>query len=112
MLVLSTNLEPRDLVDEAFLRRIPYKISVPDPTEEQFRQLFCDQSQQMGLRYDESAVEYLLQTHYRGEGRPMRFCHVRDLLLQIRNLCLSHECEVEISNANFDVAVKNYFAVM
>ncbi len=42
----------------------------------------------------------------------MRFCHVRDLLLQIRNLCLSHECEMEISEANFDVAVKNYFAVM
>ena len=38
--IFSTNLEPRDLVDEAFLRRIPYKIDVSDPTEDQFRELF------------------------------------------------------------------------
>ena len=41
VIVFSTNLEPRDLVDEAFLRRIPYKIPVADPTEAQFRQLFA-----------------------------------------------------------------------
>ena len=40
LIVFSTNLEPRDLVDEAFLRRVPYKIEVADPSEEQFRELF------------------------------------------------------------------------
>ena len=112
MLVLSTNLEPRDLVDEAFLRRIPYKIHVTDPTEEQMRELFRELSPKMGLRHDESAIDYLLATYFQDEGRPMRFCHARDLLLQIRNLCMSHECEMEVTNANFDVAVNNYFAVM
>jgi len=37
LVIFSTNLEPRDLVDEAFLRRIPYKIEVTDPSEEEFR---------------------------------------------------------------------------
>ena len=40
LIVFSTNLEPKDLVDDAFLRRIPYKIEVVDPSEEEFRQLF------------------------------------------------------------------------
>ena len=40
LIIFSTNLEPRSLVDEAFLRRIPYKIEVPDPTEDEFRDLF------------------------------------------------------------------------
>ena len=40
LVMFSTNLEPRDLVDEAFLRRIPYKIEMVDPTEEEFRRLF------------------------------------------------------------------------
>ena len=40
LVIFSTNLEPRDLVDEAFLRRIPYKIEIGDPSEEEFHQLF------------------------------------------------------------------------
>ncbi|MGI9466134.1 MAG: hypothetical protein ACR2OA_03320 [Rubripirellula sp.] len=40
MVVFSTNLEPRDLVDDVFLRRIPYKIEAIDPTEDEFRTLF------------------------------------------------------------------------
>ena len=49
VIVFSTNLEPRDLVDEAFLRRIPYKIPVGDPTEAQFRQLFDMVSAELGV---------------------------------------------------------------
>ena len=40
LIIFSTNLEPKDLVDDAFLRRIPYKIEVIDPSEEEFRELF------------------------------------------------------------------------
>jgi len=112
LLVLSTNLEPRELVDEAFLRRIPYKIKVTDPTEEQFRQLCRELADQYGLCYDESAVDHVLQHHFRAVGRHMRFCHPRDLLLQIRNLCRSHECAMELSSPNFDIAAKNYFAML
>ena len=48
LIIFSTNLEPRDLVDEAFLRRIPYKIEVIDPTEEEFRQLFELMGRELG----------------------------------------------------------------
>jgi len=87
LIIFSTNLEPRDLVDEAFLRRIPYKIEVLDPTEQQFRELFERLAPQMGIQYQPEAVDYLIEHHYRRTGRPMRFCHPRDLLMQVRNYC-------------------------
>ena len=55
LIIFSTNLEPRDLVDDAFLRRIPYKVEVEDPTEEEFRDLFKMMCPKVGFAYDEQA---------------------------------------------------------
>ena len=55
LIIFSTNLEPKDLVDDAFLRRIPYKIEVLDPTEEEFRELFKLMCPQAGLRVSRRA---------------------------------------------------------
>jgi predicted ATPase with chaperone activity len=112
LVVFSTNLEPRDLVDEAFLRRIPYKIEVVDPTEEEFFRLFEFMSRHFGIAFRRESVEYLLASHFRQPQRPLRFCHPRDLLLQIRNYCQYHHCPPEMTPENFDRAVENYFAVM
>ena len=65
LVVFSTNLEPRELVDEAFLRRIPYKIEVTDPSEEEFRRLFELLGDRLGVRYRREAVDYLIATHYK-----------------------------------------------
>ncbi len=68
LIIFSTNLEPRDLVDEAFLRRIPYKIEVVDPTEEEFRELFKIMAPKLGFEYNQEAVDYLIETHYEDAG--------------------------------------------
>ena len=86
LVVFSTNLEPRELVDEAFLRRIPYKIEVIDPTEDEFRRLFEMMGEKLGVAYRREAVDYLIATHFKAAGRPLRFCHPRDLLLQVLQL--------------------------
>ncbi len=112
LLVFSTNLEPRDLVDEAFLRRIPYKIEVIDPTEEEFRELFRFMCPKLGFEFQAGPIEHLIRQHYREAGRPFRFCHPRDLLLQVRNYCSYHKRPPELSEAYFDLACENYFAVM
>jgi len=112
LIIFSTNLEPRDLVDEAFLRRIPYKIEAIDPTEEEFRRLFEIMAPKLGFRYDPGPVEYLIQRHYREADRPLRFCQPRDLLLQVRNYCIYYNYPLELTNEYFDKAVENYFAVM
>jgi hypothetical protein len=112
LVVFSTNLEPRDLVDEAFLRRIPYKIEVIDPTEEEFRQLFELFAPKMGIRYRKEAVDYLIEEHYKKVNRAFRFCQPRDLMLQVCNYCKYHDTEPEMSVDSFNRAVENYFAVM
>ena len=112
MVIFSTNLEPRDLVDDAFLRRIPYKIEATDPSEDDFRALFRVFCKSMGIPFCDDAIEYLIETHYRAVGRPMRMCQPRDLLLQVENYCLYNELTPELRNEYFDFACENYFSMM
>ncbi len=112
LIIFSTNLEPRDLVDEAFLRRIPYKIEVLDPSREEFKGLFRSLAKKMGFPDRPEAVEHLIQKHYAPENRPFRFCHPRDILMQIRSYCSYKDCPLEITDEYLDMAVENYFAVM
>jgi len=112
LIIFSTNLEPKDLVDDAFLRRIPYKIDVCDPSEGEFRELFKIMAPKLGFEYNEASVDYLIETHYRPTKRPFRCCQPRDLLLQVRNNCCYRTLPLEMSPENFDFAVENYFAVM
>ncbi|MHB8971443.1 MAG: AAA family ATPase [Pirellulaceae bacterium] len=112
LIIFSTNLEPRDLVDDAFLRRIPYKIEVVDPTEEEFRELFHLMCKSLNIAHNEEAVDHLINTHYRPIDRPFRCCQPRDLLLQVRNRCRYERREPELSSDTLDFAVETYFAVM
>lgn len=112
LIIFSTNLEPKDLVDGAFLRRIPYKIHVCDPREEHFRKLFDIMAPKLGLILDRDAVDYLVQKHYIEKGRPFRNCQPRDLLLQVRNYCIYKKQPKKVSRESFDFAVENYFSML
>lgn len=111
LIVFSTNLEPRNLVDDAFLRRIPFKVEVCDPSEEQFRNLFKLVAPKMGFEFREDAMNHLVEKHYRPVNRPFRSCHARDLLFQIRCLCYFEERPLEMNAGTLDFACKSYFAV-
>jgi hypothetical protein len=112
LIIFSTNLEPRDLVDGAFLRRIPYKIEVPDPTEEDFRTLCKLMAPNLGFEYESEPIDYLIEKHYKQAGRSFRACHPRDLMLQVRNYCMYKQTPKKLSAEAFDVAIENYFSVM
>ena len=112
LIIFSTNLEPKDLVDGAFLRRIPYKIEVPDPSESEFRELFGIMCEKLGFAHSQDAINYLIETHYKSIRRPFRLCQPRDLLLQVRNFCQYHSVPLQLSREAFDAAVLNYFSVM
>lgn len=112
LIIFSTNLEPKDLVDGAFLRRIPYKIQVVDPTVDEFKEIIRRIAPKMGFQYNPEAVEHLVQTHYLGVNRPFRSCQPRDLLLQVRNYC-TYRCLPKVMTPEaFDFAVDNYFSVL
>lgn len=112
LVIFSTNLEPKDLVDDAFLRRIPYKIEVENPCREHFIKLFEIMSKVMKIPTNPASVEHLIKTHYEPTNRPFRNCHPRDLLLQVRNYCRFNELPIEVTNETFDFAAENYFSVM
>lgn len=109
LIIFSTNLEPNDLADEAFLRRIPYKIEIGDPSPDEFHRLFELCAPSLDCEYVPGAVDYLIATHYTAAGRPLRRCHPRDLLSQIRNYCVYHDLPIEMRDAYFDKVVKSYF---
>lgn len=112
LVIFSTNLQPKDLVDEAFLRRIPYKIEVENPSEAAFRKLFEIMCPRSGLPYKADVIDYLINTHYKPTGRPFRNCHPRDLLQQVRNYCLYHSQPLDLCNEYVDFACENYFSIM
>ena len=112
LIIFSTNLEPRQLVDEAFLRRIPYKIEVKDPSEGEFRTLMLTLARSTGFHCEPSVVDHLIRTHYLPVGRPYRFCQPRDLLRQVENLCTLHRLPREVTISAIDQAVGNYFSIM
>lgn len=112
LVIFSTNLQPKDLVDDAFLRRIPYKIEVENPSEAAFRKLFEIMCPRVGVPYQANAIDYLINTHYKPTNRPFRNCHPRDLLLQVKNYCLYHDQPLELKNEYMDFACDNYFSIM
>ena len=111
LIIFSTNLDPQDLVDEAFLRRIPYKIEIPDPDDDEFHELFEIYSSNFECEYRPDVVDELIERHYRQAGRSLRRCHPRDLLTQIRNYCVYNELPMEMRDEYFDRVVKSYFSV-
>jgi predicted ATPase with chaperone activity len=112
LIIFSTNLEPSDLVDDAFLRRIPYKIKIEDPDEKEFHRLFEIYSENLGFEYRREMVQYLIDKHYRPANRPFRRCQPRDLLQQIGNFCRYNDYKLEMRPEYFDRVVKCYFTVV
>jgi SpoVK/Ycf46/Vps4 family AAA+-type ATPase len=107
--VFATNLDPKSLADEAFLRRIPYKIPIQDPSLAEFTQIFEINCKRRNLKFHEVLVEYLQRRHYDPVNRPLRACHPRDLLDQIIALCRYRAIEPTITRELIDKACETYF---
>ncbi len=109
LLIFSTNLSPGDLCDEAFLRRIHYKIEIPSPTEKQFADLFEIQAKAMGFEVEPDGFLHLVEKFYRKLKRPARFCHVSDLLMHAKDFCEFHGEPRRLNRQVIDIAASNYF---
>ncbi len=110
VLVLSTNLRPRDLVDEAFLRRIRYKVEVPNPTVIEYGRIFRRVCENVGLEFDPAAVNYLIEEHYRKAGRPLHGCEPRDIIDHLVHAAAYFGVEPRLTPELIDHAVSAYFA--
>ena len=112
LIIFSTNLEPHDLADDAFLRRIPFKVEVGDPSIEEFHLLFQIFAKKFQVECPPAMVNYLIDKHYQGTSRPLRRCHARDLLEQVVYFCSYNELPLQITEEYLDHAVRNYFTAL
>ena len=108
-IVFATNLKPESLADEAFLRRIPYKILAKNPTIEEYCRIFELNCRKRGLTFDPVMVEYLERKYYRPRKLQMRACHPRDLVEQVIDMCRYEERQPAISRDLLDRACASYF---
>jgi hypothetical protein len=109
LIVFATNLNPESLADEAFLRRIPYKIYAKNPTTEEFSRIFELNCRRKGLAFDPVVIEYLVRRYYEPRGLDMRACHPRDLVDQVIDMCRYHNRPATITRELLDSACTNYF---
>lgn len=109
LIVFSTNLPPKDLVDEAFLRRLRHKIEIGDPSYEGFREIFKRVAQSKKVEYSDQGLAYLLQEWYIKRNRKLRASHPRDLCDQILDISSYLSVAPTMSKDMLDRAAKAYF---
>jgi predicted ATPase with chaperone activity len=109
LVIFSTNLPPRDLVDEAFLRRLRHKIEIADPSYEEYREIFRRVASAKGVTYNDQGLAYLLQEWYIKRNRKLRASHPRDLCDQILDISRYMNLEPTMSRDLIDRAALSYF---
>jgi len=110
LIVFSTNLDPRDLVDDAFLRRIRHKLMIDYPDERIYFQILQRECDARRMELPPEAFVYLMQTHYIAADRRMRSCHPRDILDQIDDIASYLSTKPVLSKQLIDAAADSYFA--
>jgi len=108
-LVLSTNLSPEDLGDEAFLRRIQYKMLLDGPSETEFRHIFERCCNSASLTCNSHIINHLLEKHYLSPGKTFRRCHPRDILSHAVNLIRFEGLPSDLTDEVLDRAVQSCF---
>ena len=108
LIIFSTNIEPASLVDEAFLRRIRYKIEVPNPTIEEYEEIFRRVCDSRAVPYDFGAVQFVLD-YYDRRGIEPRCCHPRDIVDQMIDIAKYMELPRAFSKDLLTSACESYF---
>lgn len=110
IVVFSTNMPPNKLADEAFLRRLGYKIYIGNLTEDEYRAISRQVCDQLQIPYSDKQIDYLLREHHYKEEKPLLACIPRDILGQLRDIAYYEERPPELSEELLDWAWNNYFA--
>jgi hypothetical protein len=108
-IIFATNLRPASLADEAFLRRIPYKIRAQNPTLEEYTRIFELNCKRRGLSFDPETIDYLQEKYYKPRKLELRACHPRDLVEQVVDRCRYQQRTPELTHDLIDAACSTYF---
>jgi hypothetical protein len=108
LIIFSTNLDPRELVDEAFLRRIRHKIQINSPSRDLYTEIFQLCCRERGITYSPEPVDYLYSTYY-DRGKPPRSSDPRDLLEIAQSICRFRNQHVLLSEELIAEASERFF---
>jgi predicted ATPase with chaperone activity len=111
ILIFATNLNPRDLVDEAFLRRIQYKVEVRSPTREAFEGIFRMNCEELGVPYRPEIIDLLFDEYYNARNFLPRGCHPRDLIKQVQAMAAFRGVQPALEPQAIHRAAHSYFLV-
>jgi hypothetical protein len=109
LIIFSTNLDPDDLVDDAFLRRIQMKVEVSSPDEKMFYKIFVTMCDSLGVPFDKTAFVHFLQEWYYKRGRKLQSVHPRDILKVVVGLCDYLGEPYQLTPSLIDEACSSYF---
>ncbi|MGE5248726.1 MAG: ATP-binding protein [Bacteroidota bacterium] len=109
LVVFATNLPPKDLVDEAFLRRLRHKIEIGDPSYDEYREIFKRVAADKHVEYNDQGLAYLLQEWYVKRNRKLRASHPRDLCDQILDIAGYMAVQPVMTREMLDRAAQAYF---
>ncbi len=109
LIVFSTNLDPMQLVDGAFLRRIQMKVEVGGPSEKLFYQIFTESCKAFNVPFDKKSFVHLLQKWYRGPNRVMQSVHPRDIVKTVISICNYDGTTPRLTPELVDEACESYF---
>jgi energy-coupling factor transporter ATP-binding protein EcfA2 len=109
LIIFATNLDPTALADEAFLRRIRYKVYIGDVTQEQYEEIFRRLCDRYGLRFEQNVLQGMVARYYVQGQRSFRACHPRDLVEILLDRARVLGQEPELTEQNLDLACQSYF---
>jgi len=109
LVMLSTNLRPQNLMDEAYLRRVRFKVHVPDPNVDEYKEIWRRVCVAQNMRLDEPLIDRLLQREYDAKGRTLHGSHPRDLLNHVVHAALYLGRPVELNEELLSAACETYF---
>lgn len=109
LIVFSTNMAPRDLVDEAFMRRIQNKIQIGNPSVEAFREIFRRNCEALEIPFNHDQFIYFLKEYYIKPKREMRAVHPRDILRVLAGISRYRSERPALSEDMLDRACAAYF---
>lgn len=108
MLIIATNLDPEEVTDPAFLRRIGYRMQITAPSPEAYAEIFRQYAERCGAQVDPAVITTLLE-RYRTSGKELRACEPRDLILRVSDICRFRGQELAITNETVQLAWNGYF---
>src|SRR5579864_1959101 len=108
-LIFSTNLRPDQLGDEAFLRRIQYKMLLRSPDHNEFTSIFRNYCASRNLPYEDDSIERFIEKHYRSTGKPFRRCHPRDVLSHVIDMIHFEKHPFRLTDELLDRAFESCF---